>query len=544
MSAKLGQVLGLLAALLLVSSLGCSGKGEPQEGDRGGGQDSGTGGAGTPPVEAFASVIIAPPEERRLSRIEVVPRFALVPAGETMVFSAIAYDEAARPTDARDLEVRWSMKDLQAGTITRRGVFRAGLQTGVFNSAVEVVVTRRVGDQAVTLQTLASVSVTRPLAQHDISRVYVLPEEVQVEPGATMELAALALDRDGVSIPDVVFTWEMVVPEAGSVDRQGRFTSGSDPGYFPGAIRVAGQKRGDTIRTAVSLVPVEVRRGDVGQSPTKVNLYPQAVTLRPGDTIEFRALVLDQRGRVHPQAETSWSLKDPGAGTLDNRGRFRAGLQPGTYPNLVEVTVVPQGSPPVRLKASATVTVVKAVEQPTRLEQLVLTQQLVRLRPQESMQMTVTALSRRGQVIASPNLTWTAPEALARVSPAGRVTAVGEPGVYQDALVVTASEGAGAERVTLTAKGTLIILGPLARVEVVPREVRVAPRQMIQFIYVAYDVNGVRLFDTQARWEMVDPKVGTIDNAGLFVAGERLGEYGDVIRLKVTQPVPRERRGS
>ena len=489
-------------------------------------------------TEGRASVTIAEIVEQRLSRITIIPSHAIAPAGERLVFSAIAFDQNGRSLG--NVEMRWSMKDTLAGSISAAGVFRAAVNPGIFSNAVEVSATQPLGGELVRLQALASVSITRSLSEHDIDRVQVLPTTVQVEPGARVQLAALALDRDGIPVPDVTFAWEMVDPAAGAIDERGRFLAGEDVGSFPRAVRILGFKRLDPSQTVATAVSVEIRQAGTGEPPSKVNLFPQAITLRPGDAVEFRALVLDSRGNLYERVEASWALKNPAAGNLDDQGLFRAGLQPGIYPNLIEVTVTPVGvDPPIILKAAASVTVLQSAKDADRLQRVFLSQQVVRLKPGESTQLTATAISSKGLAIRPSFARWLTAQDVAEVTPDGRVTATGAPGIYPDAISVEVED----EGIVQTSKATLVILGPLARVEVVPSEVTAAPNQVIQFIYIAYDSNGVRLFETSATWEILDEAAGRIDKFGLFVAGGISGEYRDVVRVTVTQLQPLRSQG-
>ena len=490
-------------------------------------------------VEGLASVSIGEVVEHRLSRIIIIPSHAIAPAGDRLVFSAIAFDPSGKAL--QDVEMRWSMKDSLAGTISAIGVFRAAAHPGIFTNAVEVSATQVLGGEVVQLQSLASVSITRPLSEHDLNRIQVLPTTVQLEPGARVQLSALALDRDGIAIPNVTITWEMVNPAAGSIDKRGQFLAGDEVGSFPGAVRILGFKRQDPTRTVATAVSVDIRPVGSGGIPSKVNLYPQAITLRPGATVTFRALVLDSRGNLYERVEASWALKNPEAGNLDDQGLFRAGLQPGVYPNLIEVTVTPAGiEPPVVLRAAATVTVLQpVVEEADQLERVILSQQVVRLKPGESTRLTAIAIGSKGLVIRPSFSRWSSDADIAEVTPDGRVTATGAPGTYPDAIRVEIED----EGVTQTSKATLVILGPLARVEVVPSHVTAVPNQVIQFISIAYDANGVRLFDTTATWEILDGAAGRIDRFGLFVAGATPAEYLNVVKVTVTQLQPTRLQG-
>ena len=149
----------LLLALLIAA--GCS----PDETTSGpeGTVVSGTNVPKVNEVEAYASVTITEEDRNRISRIDVIPSHALVPAGGTVAFFAVAYDESGNALDPNETETRWSMADPQAGTITRTGVFHGGVQQGVFNDSIEVTTSQVVDGSLVTLQTLASVSILRSL---------------------------------------------------------------------------------------------------------------------------------------------------------------------------------------------------------------------------------------------------------------------------------------------------------------------------------------------------------------------------------------------
>ena len=349
-----------------------------------------------------------------------------------------------------------------------------------------------------------------------------------------MVLAALALDRTGVPVQGVDLTWDMLNADAGSINPDGRFTSGDTLRSFPGAVRVVAQKKGDPTQVFATTVSVVVRELGAVDTPSKVNLYPQAVSLRPGDIIEFRALTLDDKGNLFENIETVWELKDPSVGELDSQGRFHAGAIPGNYPNLVEVTVTPLGmDEPITLQATATIRVLEPIEASEQLQRLLLTPEILRLRSGESIKVTAIALTRSGDLAFSPTMRWSGQENVLEVSPDGVVTAIGQPGTYRDALKVEATTGESADQTTQTASATVTILGPLFRVEIVPREVQVTPSQFVQFTYIAYDVNGVRLFDVIGSWEVTDGTAGSINVLGLFTAGESPAQYQDVVKVVV-----------
>ncbi|MBI4312548.1 MAG: hypothetical protein HY681_12320, partial [Chloroflexi bacterium] len=496
----------VIVSLLVFAGLGCDGKGTqltpgPTPTRT---QGASTIPAGTEFVMAFASVTIEEKTQARLTRLDIVPRHPVIASGDTLLFSVLAYDEANRPIPGDELAVRWQTTDLQVGFISPTGVFRAGTQRGVFDKAIQVSVTQSLNGRTVTVQDLASVSVIRTLSENDISRVQVLPGVVQLEPRGQMLFTPLAVDRSGVPVPNVVYTWEALDPAAGEIGQDGKFTGGSVEGEYPAALRVVAQKRSDPSQTASAVVSVTIQALGNPQPPSKVNLFPQSLTVRPGDVIDFRALTLDSQGNLVRDVQTEWVLREPRAGDLDGRGRFRAGTLPGTYPAAVEVTVTPQGGASARpLRATATVTVLSPVADAERLQSILLSPQVVRLRPGESRKLTVSTVSNLGEGLTPAQTVWTAEAPELQVTQDGVVTALDRPGAYLDGVNVTVTAGEGEARVVQKVSATVIVLGALDRVNIVPQEVSVSPRQAVQFNVIAYDTNGVRLFDVIAAWEVL-----------------------------------------
>jgi|GEM_PF-2010726 len=494
-------------------------------------------------VAAFASVSVSAQAEGHLTRLEIVPDHPVVSAGDTIAFYVLAYDERGKPISLDELDVQWHSTDPLAGKVTPTGIFTAGAQRGVFDRSVQVIVSQTVEGKAVSLERLTSVSVIRPLTENDIARLEVLPNILQLEPNASATLSPLAVDRTGVPVTGVEYTWVMLNPLAGSVSEDGRFTSGTIEGVYPGAIRVVAAKRGDLTQTASAVISVTVQRlGGVGD-PIKVNVFPQSISVRPGGNVAFRAIALDSRGNLVSNVTTGWSVRDPRVGTLDVQGRLTAGQTPGVYTSVVEVTVTDLDGKVFPLTARATVTVLTALAPQEKLQNIILAPQVLRLRPGESRRIIATALTNSGQTATGLLTSWTSRSPAVQVDKDGLVTALDQPGTYADAVSVSITAQVDDQVVTRSASATVIILGPLSRVEVVPRDVSVTPKQAVQFSFIAYDSNGLRLFDVIARWEVTDPRAGAIDNFGFFVTSALPGNYPNAIRVTVTPLVVAGRTG-
>jgi len=127
-------------------------------------------------------------------------------------------------------------------------------------------------------------------------------------------------------------TWEVVPSAAGTIDAGGLFTAGT---VFSGAFQVRATSVENTNKFAVAVVNVSI---------TSVSVFPETVTLQPGETRQFTALVT---GPIN--SSVTWTAT---GGTITQTGIFTAGQTAGTF--VIEVTSV---ADPTR-SASATVSVI------------------------------------------------------------------------------------------------------------------------------------------------------------------------------------------
>jgi len=117
----------------------------------------------------------------------------------------------------------------------------------------------------------------------------------------------------------------------------------------------------------------------------------------------------------------------------------------------------------------------------------------------------------------------------------GTFKAGDKPGIYRDALVLTAEQLVDDEVLSQTKKVDVVISGSLFRAEVLPSLVTVAPGRMGHFSVTGWDDNDIKLSGLVVIWRVNDDRVGSIDPFGNFTAGTNPGLYEDVIRAEVIQ---------
>jgi hypothetical protein len=363
----------------------------------------------------------------------------------------------------------------------------------------------------------------------------VFPTEISVEQQGNIQLAAYAVDANGVLVPGTSIEWELLDPRVGSLTNLGRLSAGDRSGNFPGSIKVS------IANTSIEVI-IDVQIIDHLQRVTQpfVSVSPQVVTVIPGQSVQFVAAALDPRGQAISPLEVTWRLESSEAGALTEDGKFVAGDAPGIYENLIRAHInAPEYEGGFATRASATVIITEVPEPgpgsspaiepaifPSRLE----------LSPGQSESLVVVGTDQTGAPLSGLRVRWRLDsQGLGQVSATGRVTAGSLPGVYANAIIAEIELPTGQETEVIEARATLVVRGPLDRVEIRPGVAEVGRGGRVQFLAVAYDANGISLPNVQYQWEMLDSDAGSIDQRGLFTATGSPGPYDNAVRVKAVQ---------
>ena len=395
------------------------------------------------------------------------------------------------------------------------------------------------------VQATANITIAELTGKLRPTGIRVFPDTAEVDPRESVHLVALAVDANGVAIPNMKFDWEILEPLAGSIAGDGRLTAGESVGTFPGAIRVTlipePNDSGGAITTSVDVRVVDPDSVGRGIFAT---VLPQVISLIPKKQIKFTSMVMDRRGNQMSPSSQRWEVLDPRVGVISEGGRLVAGEQPGIYPNSVRVSmVVPDVEDEV--VAMGTVIIVEVAPppgpEPRELARVAIFPDRVVLSPGESTRVSIVGLSGDIQRMPDANIRWSlVPPEVAEVSQFVTVTAHNFPGIYEGAIRAEVQLRTEEGLVTQEVSATLVIRDSLATAEVTPGVATLANGEKVQFRAAAYDKNGIVVPDAFFRWSVTDETVGSIDPNGVFTAKGPLGEYPGVVLVEAIQRLKRD----
>jgi hypothetical protein len=136
--------------------------------------------------------------------------------------------------------------------------------------------------------------------------VTVTPSSVTVPPGKTMQFSVKVSGS-----PNSEVTWLIDPPDAsaGTISQSGYYVAPASPPPPTKAITITARSVADPTKSASAGVKVE----SAGKVEPIVKVTPESVTLRPGQTQQFKAEVSGL-----PRPDVDWSIDLSGAGTISN----------------------------------------------------------------------------------------------------------------------------------------------------------------------------------------------------------------------------------
>jgi len=150
----------------------------------------------------------------------------------------------------------------------------------------------------------------------------VIPQKAEVPLGGTQKFEAQAFTRTGEVIRLRGIHWAVKPDSLGTITDDGFFIAGHQPGE--GKIIAVAQIDGQTLRGEAEVY--------VGKRPVpriRVVVIPKEAVVPPGDSLQFRARVVDPVGAIIPNLRVRWRVQPDWLGHIDQTGLFRAGGQLG-----------------------------------------------------------------------------------------------------------------------------------------------------------------------------------------------------------------------
>ncbi|MCM2466563.1 Ig-like domain-containing protein [Methanoculleus oceani] len=413
------------------------------------------------------------PEEPVLTRITLTPPGATLDVDDIQRFMVIGYDQNDNVMPAG--EITWACNGGPVGTVDGDGCFTA-LAAGT------ATVTATAGSCS------AEATITVCEEEPALAKIAVVPFEVTLEEGDTLEFSAVAFDRFGDIVEDAGISWECSDSCVGTIDECGVFTA-----LDGGTATITACAEG-----AEGTATVTVNCGD--PVVTCIVITPAAITLARNDTAAFTATALDQDGCEMPDIEIEWECSDETVGEVDDTGFFAA-LAAGT----ATVTASAGG-----------VAATADVEVTDDCSGVVVSPSAIILDPGDTRQFTATVYDLQdnaGSIVA-----WSCSDpGVGEITDNGLFTAV-----CGGTTTVTATVDGENETATGTATVTVRSTAPeLTRIEVSPSDFCIPAGHSLTLTATAFDQYGYEMPDVIIDWESSDPCVGTIDLcSGVFTALE------------------------
>lgn len=255
-------------------------------------------------LEGVGEATVMVGEPGKYLPVQIKPGHAILKPGEIQKFQ---FEILGPHNDSIPVKAVWKVIPEDLGNISSDGMFTAGQKNG--KGFVGVVV--KAGDM--TGGDRAGVLIGKP----EELKVKIYPKFAAVEPMGTFQFNAEVFDKNGNPI-QVPIKWEVRPNRAGTINAEGLFTADGELGKCE----------------VLAIVPPEfgfgADRAEVIIGKDKlliVRIEPRGPRLRPGETIQFRARVVDQNG--NPQnVPVAWEVLN-NIGTITKDGLFTARNTPG-----------------------------------------------------------------------------------------------------------------------------------------------------------------------------------------------------------------------
>ncbi len=233
------------------------------------------------------------------TRVEITPGKADAEVGQTMKFTATAFDESGRRLDVKATTWFAVPFDTAAATDENGSV--------TFFLPGEIKVGAIIGGKPA----LASVTV-RPQA---VSRIDIEPLKAPIAVGAGIALGTVARTANGDPRADAAIEWTSDAPAIASIDAAGLVT-----GVAPGKVRLTAKSGQATASVDATIIANPVRT---------LSVSPRSARARTGDVVHFAAQASGAAAGGPPLPAIRWSVTGDGA-MIEPDGAFVA-ERPGTY---------------------------------------------------------------------------------------------------------------------------------------------------------------------------------------------------------------------
>ena len=395
-----------------------------------------------------------------VASVHVAPTNKALVVEESFQFSADARDASGNVLTGRP--ITWSSNNEAVATVSATGLVTGLSPGGAIISAT-----------AEGRTTPASVTVTAiPVAS-----VQVQPGTLALTDGQTAELQAQPLDGNGKPLVGRVVLWFTNNASVATVTATGVVTAQS-----PGNAIITATSEG---KSATSTVTVSA------PTPNAVVLTPAQLLVQEGSTAQLSAQVLDNLGRVMPNAVVTYATSNAAIATVNASG---------------VVTAVAAGKVTITGSSSGKTGTAEVTVTPVPVASVTVTPAQPTIVVGRSVTLTAQALNANGQPLSGRVIAWSSgAPTIATVSSTGVVS-----GVKVGSAVIFASIDGVLGWTTVN-----VVPVPVTSVTVSPATSNIAIGATAQLSAMLYDASGTILTGRVIAWSSSQTAIATVSPTGL-----------------------------
>ncbi|MBU1355191.1 MAG: Ig-like domain-containing protein [Candidatus Edwardsbacteria bacterium] len=203
--------------------------------------------------------------------------------------------------------LRYTLSPPELGTIDQDGNFTAGEKAGLGVIKVEAASGYAFGSDR------AFVIISEKSNRYQIK---IKPRQVVLEAKSSSKFEVEVWDENGSSVIVPALDWKVIPEGLGSISPQGLFTAGDRT--LSGKIVVQLPAEFGRSRDAAS-----VKIQSQGRNTIRIN--PPKTSLKPGQMLQFSAVITDSRGKPAGDQRIIWKLQPENLGIITPQGLFTAG---------------------------------------------------------------------------------------------------------------------------------------------------------------------------------------------------------------------------
>ncbi len=367
-----------------------------------------------------------------------------------------------------------------------------------------------------------------------LNSVSIEPSSINLSVGGTRQLNAVARDASGAKIESgVTYTWSVSDPTAANVSQTGMFTA-LKAGNWPGLITVQAQQ--GTITKSKVANAVISNSGTTTQSGvlTSAVIVPNNILVTAGTQRQLTGHAYDQYGREMTGVNYVFSMNNAAAGSVTPSGLFTAGATKGIYDQAVKMVAT---SGTATKTAFAKITVGQEDAGPI-IASVVITPPSTVLQKGAQQDFDARSFDQFGREITSGvTYVWSLTNnSVGTINQNGLFTAGNTTGFFKDLVKVTATfKGVSKSDFADVTIQDATVTCTINNVVIVPNNILLEKGQNRPLTAKAYDKFGKELTSgVSYSWSVVNATAGTINQNGVFTAGNTKGIFDKSVKVTAT----------